>query len=162
MKRLVLVLCTHAVLATSAFALDTPAPAPTSPAAILSKTYAVTLGDMIASTMTAQMPIVQALDTNVRSPITCTYDRTAQKIVATVYGNPNVTDVWGNSKGVVDQAKTSLEYFRAKVFPVLSTMVAKTYDVTVSESDLTLVYLDRTANMKEVLRREADKYLVSE
>jgi hypothetical protein len=164
MKRLTITLCALVVLATPALALDLPnaANTPAAPAAILSKPYVATLGDMIALTMTSHMTIVQTLDANVRSPITLTYDHTSRKIVATVYGDPHVTDAWGNSRGIVDQAKFSLEYFRTKVFPLLSGVITRTYNVTVSDSDLTLVYLDRTAAMKEVLRREADKYVVAE
>lgn len=166
MKRFALVFCALAALASPALALDTPAPTtPTAPgAASLGKPYVVTLGDMIAFTMTQHMGPVRAMDSNIGSQMTFAYDHTSRKIVVYVYGDPHSSNVFGDSRsGVsVDQAKGSLEYFRSKVFPVLTTIVTKTYNVTLADSDLTLIYLDRTANMKEVLRREGDKYLVAE
>lgn len=57
MKRFALVLCALAALASPVMALDTPAPTTqTLPAAVLSKPYPATMGDMIASTMTQLVP----------------------------------------------------------------------------------------------------------
>jgi hypothetical protein len=94
------------------------------------------------------------------SPVTFTYDHASRKIVVNVYGDPH--SAIGSSPASVDQAKQSLEYFRGKVFPVLADAVTKTYAVSINDSDLTLIYLDRTENMKEVLRRDSEKYVVAE
>jgi hypothetical protein len=163
MKRFALLLCALAALASPVMALDTPASTtPIAPAVSLGKPYAATLGDMIAFTMSQHMVVVKALDLNLLSPIMFTYDHDAQKIVVNIYGNPHSSNVFATSPAPVDQAKGSLEYFRGKVLPVLTSIVNKTYKTTLADSDLTLVYLDRTANMKEVLRLESDKYLVAE
>ena len=164
MKRLTLVLCSLAALAAPVLAFDTmSSTGPAAPAASLGKPYAVTLGDMIAFTMSQHMVAVRAMDSNIASQIVFSYDHASQRIAVCVYGDPHSsTSVFGSSLGSVDQAKGSLEYFRSKVFPVLTTIVRKTYNVTVAESDLTLIYFDRTANMKEVLRRESDRYLVAD
>jgi hypothetical protein len=160
MKRLGLVLCALGALATPVMALDTPTSV--APAANLSKPYIATLGDMIAFTMSQQMAVVKVMDPRIVAPTTFTYDHTSQKIVVSVYRDPHASNIFGDSPpGSVDQAKSALEYFRARVFPALATIMTNTYNVTLSESDLTLVYLDRTANMKKVLRREGSKYLVS-
>lgn len=157
MKILSLFLCALGVFAAPAIA-DTPSSQP-SQAVVLSTPYPATIGDMIAFTMTQNMSVVQALDSNVPSPIVCAFDHGTQKITVTIYGDPRT---WGRSPGRVDQAKFSLEYFRTKVFPLLAPIVTKTYNVALTDSDLTLIYLDRTAKMREVLRREADTYLVAE
>lgn len=165
MKRFTLVLCSVAALASPAKALDLPAPVSSAAqAASLGKPFVVTLGDMISSTMTQDMVVLRAVDSNISAPVTFAYDHTSQKIVVSVYGDPHSSDSFfvGSSPGSVDHAKGALEYFRSKTFPVLAALVTRTYNVTIADSDLTLIYLDRTANLKEVLRRESDKYLVSE
>ena len=162
MKRLALVLCSLTALASPVIALDSPAPLPAAPAASLGKPYAVTLGDMIAFTMTQHMAVVRAMDSNISSQVSFAYDHASQKIDVYVFGDPHASSAFGSSQGSVDHAKGSLEYFRSNILPVLATIVTKTYNVTIADSDLTLIYLDRTANMKEVLRRESNKYLVAE
>ena len=61
----------------------------------------------------------------------------------------------------MDQARTTLDAFRARFLPVLAWAVANSYHVGIAENDITLVFCNRVT-MKEVLRREGAKYLVAE
>lgn len=162
MKRFALVLCALAALTTPVMAIDTPAPtASTLPAAMLNRPYATSLGDAIASTMTQLVPVVKSnasFQWGVDGPVVIIYDHASAKLVVTVFGDPPMGGY--GSPGVVDKAKAVLEYFRGKAFPVIATWVGQSYGVTLNDVDLTLVYLNR-ATMKEVLRREGTKYLVS-
>ncbi len=162
MKRLGLVLFVLGALATPVMALDSPAPAPpTLPTAILSRPYATTLGDAIASTMTQLVPVVKSNALflwRVDGPVVITYDHTSAKLVVSVFGDPP-SGGYG-SPGVVDKAKAALEYFRGQVFPMIATCIGQSYGVGLNDADLTLVYVNR-ATMKEVLRREGSKYVVS-
>lgn len=162
MKRFALVLCALAALASPVMALDAPVSTdPTLPAAVLSKPYATTLGDAIASTMTQLVPVVKSNESflwRVDGPVVIAYDHTSAKLVVSVFGDHPIGGY--GSPGVVDKAKAALEYFRGKAFPVIATCIGQSYGVSLNDADLTLVYLDR-ATMKEVLRREGGKYLVS-
>ena len=162
MKQLAFVLCSLAALASPVLALDTPAPATaTLPAAVLSRPYATTLGDAIASTMTQLVPVVKSnasFHWRVDGPVVVTYDHTAAKLVVSVFGDPP-SGGYG-SPGVVDKAKAALEYFRGQAFPVIATCIGQSYGVSLNDADLTLVYFNR-GTMKEVIRREGTKYLVS-
>ena len=151
MKRRVLVLCTLVALATPAFALDTPAPsAPTLPAAVLTKPYAVTLGDMLAICITQTMPVLKS-PWGFDADVLANYDHESGKIQITIYG----------SRTSVDEAKVTVESFRSKVLPLMFARVSKSYHVGLDESALTVIYVTK-ATMREVIRRESEKYLVSE
>lgn len=159
MKRFALALCALAAFASSAAALDTPAPAaPTQPVAVLNKPYAVTLGDMIAFTI-SQYPAVQKhkepWGTNglTEASFTTRYDHDSNKIVMAIFGFVGDTPV--------DQAKKSLEGFRTRYLPLLKAAVADAYHVTLNDSDLVIDFYNWDTR-KPVLRRDGDKYLVSE
>jgi hypothetical protein len=163
MKRFALVLCTLGALASAAMAADNQAATPaTLPAAVLTKPYTVMLGDMLASAMTQLVPVVKASESfqwRIDGQVVITYDHTSSKLVVSVFADPPIGGY--GAPGVVDKAKASLEYFRGKVFPVIATSVGQTYGVSLNDTDLTLVYFNR-GTMKEVIRREGAKYLVSE
>jgi hypothetical protein len=164
MKRFALILLAAAFCVTPAVA-QTPSTSetPAAPRAILTTPYAATLGDMIALTMSAGMPIVKATISGVDAPVIFAYDRGSQKIVVSVYGDPVQSDIFGNSTGgPVDRAKGALEFFRSKAFPLLGSLVSQTFNVSLSESDLTLVYLNRKNSNREVIRREGNRYLVAD
>jgi hypothetical protein len=163
MSRSALVPCALAVIFPALTALNTAAPAAVAaPAANLSRPYVLALGDMMAFTMSQQLAVVKSVDLSPLPPITFNYDATSRKIVVSVYGDPHGATLYKSAQASVHQAEFSLEYFRGKVFPVLAEMVGKTYGVSPTDSDLTLIYFDRTSNMKEVIRRESDRYLVAQ
>ena len=152
MKRLTLVLCALAALASSSAALDTPAPTQTVPAAVLKKPYVVMLGDMIALNITQTIPVLKANDPwSFTADVVANYDRETDKIRVSIFG----------TKTSVDEAKAGIEYFRGKVIPALATQVKRSYHVNLDESNLTLIYITRL-NMHEVIRREGAKYFVAE
>lgn len=158
MKRLVLVLLGAVGLAVPALALDTPAPAPTSPTANLAKPYTVTLGDMIAFTI-SQYPAVQKhkepWGTNglTEASFTTRYDHDSNKIVIEIFGFSGNTPV--------DQAKKSVEGFRTRYVPLFRAAVNNAYHVNLSDSDLVIDFIDWDTR-RPVIRRDGDKYLVSE
>lgn len=161
MKFYALVLCAIVAFSSPAVALTPPASA-TIPHANLSTPYAAALGDVIAFTMTQLVAVVKSNERflwRIDGPVVITYDHTSTKLVVSVFGDPP-TGGYG-SPGGVDKAKAALEYFRAKAFPVISTCIGKSYGVSLDDSDLTLVYFN-SGTMKEVLRREGARYLVSE
>ncbi len=149
MKRLVLTLCALAALASSAAALDTPAPTARTWPAVLSKPYAVTLGDMIAFCITQSMPVLKG-PADYDAGVIASYDHAGGKILVTIFGG----------RTSVDEAKVSMETFRTKVVPLLSAEVSKSYHVALDESALTIIYVTGPT-MHEVIRREGTKYLVS-
>jgi hypothetical protein len=152
MKPLALMLCAAATFFPSVVALSAPTQE-TLPAAVLSKPQVSTLGDMIALSMTQLVQVVRANESwTFSADVIGSYDREASKIQVSVYG----------TRTSVDEAKAGLEYFRAKIFPVLAAQIAKTYRVTLTESDLTLAYFNRAQNFREIVRREANKYVVNE
>ena len=151
MKRLLVILSTLAVIASPAFAIDTPAPStPALPAPVLTKPYAITLGDMLAMCITQTMPVLKS-PWGFDADAMASYDHQSGKIQVTIYG----------SRVSVDEAKGSMEFFRSKVLPPLLVQVAKSYHVGLDESSLTIIYVTKTT-MHEVIRRESDKYLVAE
>jgi hypothetical protein len=153
MKQFGLVLCALVALASPAGALDTPSSTTLpAPAASLSKPYVVTLGDMIALSITQTIPVLKANDPwGITADVVASYDRETDKILVSILG----------TRTSVDDAKAAIEYFRGKVFPALATRITKSYHVSLGEADLTLVYVTRF-NMHEVIRREGAKYLVAE
>ena len=159
MKHLALILFGLVALTSPAKALDAPDATPPTLSAV-SKTYA-TLGDVIASTMNQLVPVMKAnagYTWRIDGPIIVTYDHTSAKLVVSAYGDPD--PAVGASTGSVDRAKTALEYFRGKAFPMIAACIGQNYGVGLNDSDLTLVYFNRRT-MKEVIRREGTKYLVS-
>ena len=117
MKGIVYLVCAITVLASPALALDTPASiAPALPAAMLSKPYPSTLGDMIASTMGQLLPVAKERDSwgwGIDGPVVVRYDRNTSKLVVSVYGIPPSS----SGTGLVDKAKSSLEIFGPKYSP---------------------------------------------
>ena len=151
MKPFVLVLCAVAAFASLADAQDSPVPAASKlPTAVLSKPYAVTLGDMLSLCITQTMPVLKD-PWGFNADATAIYDREDDKIRVTIFG----------TRTSVDEAKASMEQFRTKVIPLLAAQVAKSYRLTLDESALSLIYVTR-ATMHEVIRREGAKYVVAE
>lgn len=114
------------------------------PAAVLSKPYTPTLGDMVALSMSELMT---ALKGDMDAPSIAIYDREAKKVAVLVYG----------SKRTIDGAKESLDRMREKM-EARSAIVGELYQVTLSTSDFGFVYYNGT---KEIVRWEEGKYVVA-
>lgn len=110
----------------------------------------MTQGDMIALTLTEFMPVVRAMNPSFDAPVVAAYDPAAGKIVVSVYG----------AHSSVDEAKATLEVFNRSVFPALANAVRRDLRVSIEESDLTVVYFDRTHDLREVIRRQGGQYVV--
>lgn len=124
---------------------------PTAPHATLSKPCPTTQGDMVALMLTEFMPVARAMNPwSIDAPVVAAYDPAAGKIVVSVYG----------ARSSVDEAKAALEYFNRSVFPVLASAVQRSLRVSIEESDLTVVYFDRTHDLREVIRRQGGQYVV--
>jgi len=156
MKRFAFALLALAALASPALALDTPAAA--MPTANLATPYAVTLGDMIAYTI-SQYPAVEKhkepWGTNGLSEATFTthFDHDSNKIVIEIFGYAGDTPV--------DQAKKSIDGFRSRYIPLFKTAVSNAYHVTLNESDLVIDFYDFNT-WRSVIRRDGDKYVVAD
>jgi hypothetical protein len=158
MKPLVLALLAVCATVAPAIAADAPAQAnatPQLPTAVLSKPYAATLGDMIASTMSQYAQVQKSREgwSGSDAAVVVMYNHDTNKLVLSLYGNVGSTPV--------DQARTALDNFRSRSLPILAWAVANTYHVGIAENDVTLVFWNR-ATMKEILRREDAKYLVAD
>ena len=153
MKRSLLVALAALALPLVAQAQTSPATtgAPTLAHALLSKPYPMTQGDMVALTMTEYMPLAKAMNWGFDATVVACYDHPSGKIDVSVYG----------VRSSVDEAKAALEYFLHTVFPVLGNAVSQNLRVRLEETDLTLVYYDRTHESREIVRRFDGKYIVN-
>jgi hypothetical protein len=125
----------------------------------LSSAYVVLAGDMAAIAMMSNLPAARAIAPGIDGAISCAYDRTAGKLVVSVYGDLN-----GRYFGALrplERAKAALDYFRTKVLPILEERAAAAHEVIPSESDLRLVYISTFGGLREVVRWEDGKYFVS-
>ena len=149
MRRLAVSMLLVGIVSTIAHA-QTPADTAATeyPRATLSKVYAPTLGEMVAQTITQTLVVLKPID----APILAAYDRQEKKIELAVMG----------SRGSVDSARQTLDELRVKGYPLIAYFVGVTYHVSVDDTDVTLVYLNRYDNYKEVVRRENGRYVVPE
>jgi hypothetical protein len=117
----------------------------------LAQPHAMTVGDLAALSMTQYAAVIRATSGGYDAPVIATFHRESQQIVIRVFG----------VRDEVDEAKSSLNRFRAEVLPLLAGYVAATHGVQVSDSQITLAYLDRNRT-REIIRYENGKYVVSQ
>lgn len=114
---------------------------------VLSKPYTPVLGEMIASTVSGVLATAKASE----SPLSVAYDKQLGKIVVVMMG----------THGSVDGAKSAVDNFRKNAMPVIADAIAKQYAVALDEdSQLLLVYQNRSKAYAEVVRRENGQYVV--
>jgi len=114
---------------------------------VLSKPHTAVLGEMIASTVSGVLATAKASD----SPLTVAYDRGSEKVVIVMMG----------THGSVDGAKAACETFRKNAMPLVEGVISAQYGVDLDEqSQVVLVYQNRSKANAEVIRRENGQYLV--
>jgi hypothetical protein len=114
------------------------------PPAVLSKTYNVTLGQMIAVSSTTILQTLKPID----APMMAMFD--GKKIEIWVLG----------ARSTADGAQETLEKFQEKAWPPLVAMIQGLYGVKLSDQQVTVIYRNRDADNREVMRRENGQYFV--
>jgi len=106
------------------------------PPAVLNRTYAVTLGQMVAASATTILQTFKPID----APMMAMFD--GEKIEVWVLG------VRSSPEG----ARESLEDFQEKAWPQLVAMIEGLYGVKLNDHQVTVIYRNRGADNQEVMR----------
>lgn len=114
------------------------------PPADLSKTYAVTLGQMVAASATTILQTLRPID----APMMAIFN--GEKIEIWVLG----------VRSTPNGAKETLETFQEKGWPPLVAMIQGLYGVKLKDQQVVVIYRNREAEIKEVMRRENGQYVV--
>ena len=125
----------------------------------LSSAYPLVAGDMAAIAMSSNLPAARVVAPGLDAAIAFGYDRSAGKVVVSIYGDLN-TKYFGALRPV-DRAKAALDYFRTQLFPILKNRAEVAHEISPSESELRLVYFDTLGELREIIRWEDGKYLVA-
>ena len=112
--------------------------------AVLSKPYAVTLGQMIAASATTILQTLRPID----APMMAIFN--GEKIEIWVLG----------ARSSPDGAKETLEKFQERAWPPLVAMIQGLYGVKLNDQQVTVIYRNRDADINEVIRRENGRYHV--
>jgi hypothetical protein len=110
--------------------------------------YTPTLGELLALSASQLLATMKPFD----APVMVAYDRDAKNLEVGIFG----------IQSSVDWAKKSVEEFRQKAVPLIQFVALEGYGVELTDEDITIVYLNRTSENAEVLRREKGKYIVAE
>jgi len=124
----------------STMALTADAQRPTN---ALNKTYAVTLGQMVAASTTTILQTLHTID----APMMAMFN--GEKIEIWVLG----------SRSSPDGARETLENFQDKAWPRLVPMIQALYNIKLSDRQVTVVYRNREQDNIEVIRRENGQYV---
>ena len=114
------------------------------PPAVLSKTYAVTLGQMVAASATTFLQTLRPID----APMMAIFN--GRKIEIWVLG----------VRSSPDGAKETLEKFQEKAWLPLVAMIQGLYGVKLNDQQVVVIYRNRDEDIKEVMRRENGQYVV--
>ena len=113
------------------------------PPAVLSKTYAVTLGQMVAASATTILQTLKPID----APMMAIFN--GEKIEIWVLG----------VRSSPDGAKETLGKFQETAWPPLVAMIQVLYGVKLNDQQVVVIYRNRDADIKEVMRRENGQYI---
>ena len=114
------------------------------PPAVLNQTYAVTLGQMIAVSATTILQTFKPID----APMMAIFN--GEKIEIWVLG----------ARSTPDGARETLHKFQEKAWPTLVAMIQGLYGVKLNDQQVVVIYRNREADIKEVMRLENGQYVV--
>lgn len=114
------------------------------PPADLSKTYSVTLGQMVAASATTFLQTLKPID----APMMAIFN--GEKIEIWVLG----------VRSTPHGAKETLGKFQENGWPPMVAMIQGLYGVKLNDQQVVVIYRNREADIKEVVRRENGQYIV--
>jgi len=114
------------------------------PPVALGKPYAATLGQMIAASATTILQTFKPID----APMMAIFN--GEKIEIWVLG------VRSSPNG----AQETLENFQERAWPPMVAMIQGLYGVKLNDQQVVVIYRNRGADIKEVMRRENGRYVV--
>lgn len=129
-------------------ATSSPAVSRTKGAEQLSRAYTPVVGEMLASDLFQVLVGIRPID----SFTTVSYDRQSRTLVLSIFGTENS----------VDRAKRAIEELRAKAIEPLIYRAEVTHGVKLEDADFTIRYLNRSQDYREVVRREAARYVIGD
>jgi hypothetical protein len=127
---------------------DTPPVSRTKGAEQLSRPYNPTVGEIIAADLFQVLVGMRPID----SFTMVSYDKGSRTIVLSILG----------TESSVDRAKRSIEELRAKAVDPLLYRVEVAHGIRLEDADISIRYLNRTQEYREVVRREGGKYFIGD
>lgn len=114
----------------------------------LSTQYAMTAGDILALTSTNMLNAMKLVDV----PLMVSFDGEGKKLEVAIFGTRSSVDGLGG-------AKATIEDFLKTGMPVINTL-AEQMGLELTESQVTILYMNRNDSFKQVVRRENGVYVM--
>lgn len=114
----------------------------------LARAYAPAVGELIASDLGQLLAATRPLGADVQTM--AHYTKDARRLVVSILG-PTQT---------ADEAKAAIEYLRKQAWEPMEYRTELLFGIKLQDADVTIRYLDKGKDYKELIRRENGKYVI--